>query len=152
YLYNQLKDFANAAKAGEAEIATGQVPDSELKGLKRTLVDLYFLSHQGPKGISAAKEYMAKYGADEKLLQAIANQAYADKDYAAAFDASEKMIRGSESAGSRPSEDALRIYMGSAFYLNKKDVYSSSLEKLVTYYPKAEYWVKLLDNLPLRQG
>ncbi len=153
YLYTQLKDYANAAKAAEAVLTTGLSSAEEAKQYKHDIAVFYFCGKtKAPRVSPPPRNTWRNTGSDDALLTQIANQAYRDRDYATSFDASEKLVRAAESAGQRPSESALSIYMGSAFYLHRQDVYVSSLEKLVAYFGKGEYWTKLLDNLPAAQG
>jgi hypothetical protein len=157
YLYNQLKDYANAARAVEAVVATGQLSAEEIKTYKRQLALLYFAANATSKGVAAAKAYMAQYGNDDQLQLLIADQAYKAKDYANAAEAAEKIVRSAEANGKRPDEAALKIWAASEFFLrdgNQKaaDAYTAALEKLVTYYPKLDYWRDLLINVERRPG
>jgi hypothetical protein len=58
----------------------------------------------------------------------------------------------SESAGRAPPEDQLQLL--ATCYAKQKDdtAYAGALEKLVTYYPKKDYWVDLLSRVQRKQG
>ena len=156
YLYSQLRDYANAARATEAALATGQLTAEETKSYKRQLALFYFSANNTTKGVAAAKTYIAQYGNDDELLLQLAQQAYQGKDYASAADAAQKIVRGAEAAGRKPGEAALKLWMASEFYLHKNTGYSESyvaaLEKIVAYYPRPSYWHDLLVTVERKPG
>lgn len=157
YLYAQLKEYNNAAKAMEAIIATGLTTAEETKTYRRQIALLYFEAGNTAKGVAAAKDYLARYGDDPDLLLLLASSAYKGGDYANSSEAAQKIIRSAEAQGKKPDEDALVLLVNSEFYLKKTDAkradnYSAALEKLVSYYPKTAYWRDLLLNAESRPG
>jgi hypothetical protein len=158
YLYAQLKDYSNAARAMEAMIATGLLTAEEAKVYRRQIALLYFQGGNTAKGVAAAKDYLARYGDDPDLLLLLASQAYKGGDYASAAEAAQKVVRSAEEAGKRPDEDALALLVNSEFYLKRSvggkhvDAYAAALEKLVSYYPKPNNWHDLLLNAESRPG
>ncbi|MEP7058023.1 MAG: hypothetical protein ABI809_09665, partial [Caldimonas sp.] len=56
-------------------------------------------------------------------------------------------IQGAERSGTAPAEDRLKLLLNAALKLNDNNAYVYAIEKLVTYYPKKEYWVDLLTRL-----
>jgi hypothetical protein len=158
YLYAQLKDFANVARAMEAALATGLLTADETKLYRRGVAIYYFQGGNTAKGVAAAKDYIARYGEDSELLLLLASQAYKGGDYASAAEAAQKVVRSAEEAGKRPDEDALALLVNSEFYLKRSvggkhvDAYAAALEKLVSYYPKPNNWHDLLLNAESRPG
>ncbi|MCB1995457.1 MAG: hypothetical protein H6933_10310 [Burkholderiaceae bacterium] len=67
------------------------------------------------------------------------------KDAAAAVTAAEK-------AGQRPAEGDLLRLADAQQRLNNTNGYIQSLEKLVAYYPKKDYWTAYLGRLPRKSG
>jgi len=56
-------------------------------------------------------------------------------------------IQAAEKAGATPAEDRINLLMNAA--IKQKDIGAETfaLERLVSYYPKKEYWVTLLNRL-----
>ena len=52
-----------------------------------------------------------------------------------------------ERAGNAPGEDRLKLLVNATLKMNDTNGYVWALERLVTYYPKKEYWVDLLARL-----
>lgn len=157
YLYAQLKEYSNAAKAMEAIIATGLATAEETKTYRRQIALLYFEGGNTAKGVAAAKDYIQRYGEDPDLLLLLAANAYKGGDYGSASEAAQKIVRSAEAQGKKPDEDALVLLVNSEFYLKRSDPkrvdnYAAALEKLVTYYPKTNYWRDLLLNAESRPG
>jgi hypothetical protein len=158
YIYAQLKDYLNVARAMEAALATGLLTADEAKLYRRGIAIYYFQGGNTAKGVAAAKDYLARYGDDPELQLLLASQAYKGGDYASAAEAAQKVVRSAEDAGKRPDEDALVLLVNSEFYLKRSvggkhvDAYSAALEKLVSYYPKVGHWHDLLINAESRPG
>ncbi|MFO0970572.1 MAG: tetratricopeptide repeat protein [Gemmataceae bacterium] len=157
YLYAQLKEYNNAAKAMEAIIATGLPTADETKQYRRQIALLYFEGGNTAKGVAAAKDYLQRYGDDPDLLLLLAANAYKGGDYGSSAEAAQKIIRSAEAQGKKPDEDALVLLVNSEFYLKRTDPkhadnYAAALEKLVGYYPKTAYWRDLLLNAESRPG
>src|SRR5213076_2487839 len=55
-------------------------------------------------------------------------------------------IQAAERSGRAPGEDRLLLLQNCYAKLNDANAYAWVLEKLVTWYPKKEYWSDLLDR------
>ena len=49
-------------------------------------------------------------------------------------------MQGDEKAGRVPAEDRLKLLLNSAQRINDNSSYVMAMERLVTHYPKKEYW------------
>jgi hypothetical protein len=158
FLYAQLKDYSNVARAMEAALATGLLSAEEAKAYRRGVAIFYFQGGNIAKGVATAKDYLSRYGDDPELLLLLASQAYKGGDYASAAEAAQKVVRTAEEAGKRPDEDALVLLVNSEFYLKRSvggkhvDAHAAALEKLVSYYPSVSHWHDLLLNAESRPG
>jgi hypothetical protein len=56
-------------------------------------------------------------------------------------------ITAAERAGQAPAEDRLKLLLNAATKQGDNNAYVFAMEKLVTYYPKKEYWVDLLSRM-----
>jgi hypothetical protein len=73
-------------------------------------------------------------------------------DFAAIARDSGAAVAGAEQAGRRPGEDDLLRLADAQQRTNNMTGYGSSLEKLLAYYPKKEYWNAYLGRLPRKPG
>jgi len=72
---------------------------------------------------------------------------YLSGDYAGAIKELTVEIQAAERAGGPPPEDRLKLLLNAASKQNDNNAYVFAMEKLVTYYPKKEYWVDLLSRM-----
>lgn len=61
-------------------------------------------------------------------------------------------VSGAEQAGRRPAEDDLLRLADAQQRLNNTNGYVATLEKLLAYYPKKDYWSAYLGRLPRKPG
>ena len=72
---------------------------------------------------------------------------YLSGDFAGASKELMAEINAAERAGQAPAEDRLKLLLNSATKQGDNNAYVFAVEKLVTYYPKKEYWVDLLSRM-----
>src|SRR4029078_2191854 len=77
---------------------------------------------------------------------------YLSGDYAGAFKELTVEIKAAARAGSPPPEDGRKLLLNAASKQNDNNAYVFAMEKLVTYYPKKEYWVDLLSRMQRKQN
>jgi hypothetical protein len=61
-------------------------------------------------------------------------------------------VQAAEKAGRAPPEDRLQLLANVASKGNDRGAYVVALERLVTYYPKREYWADLLRRIESKPG
>ena len=72
---------------------------------------------------------------------------YLSGDFAGASKELIAEINAAERAGQPPAEDRLKLLLNAATKQNDNNAYVFAVEKLVTYYPKKEYWVDLMSRM-----
>ena len=72
---------------------------------------------------------------------------YLSGDFAGATKELMAEIQAAERAGTPPAEDRLKLLLNAALKQGDNNAYVFAMEKLVTYYPKKEYWVDLLSRM-----
>jgi hypothetical protein len=72
---------------------------------------------------------------------------YLSGDFAGASKELMAEISAAERAGQAPPEDRLKLLLNAATKQGDNNAYVFAMEKLVTYYPKKEYWVDLLSRM-----
>ena len=140
---------APAPASGPQEIRGALAPAEELAALKAVAVaQLQRKDHAG--AIASAQRYV-KAGGAEADMRPLLVQAYVETgDYANAARELQWEIQAAERAGRPPGEDRLLLLQDCYAKLNDANATAWVLEKLVTYYPKREYWADLLDRTQKR--
>ncbi len=150
---------AAAQRAGESAIAigaleaiAGKVGGAELGQIAEQLASAYAQQRNNGK----ASEWLAKavaagnHSASIKQLQSYLQSV--SGDYGAIARDAGAAISAAEQAGRRPEEgDLLRLADAQQRSANNAG-YSHTLEKLLSYYPKKDYWNAHLSRLPRKPG
>ncbi|HEV2701155.1 MAG TPA: hypothetical protein VGV09_05970 [Steroidobacteraceae bacterium] len=118
--------------------------------LKRLVVAAAYLNYQiqnYDKTIEFGTRAVKEGYAPPQLQQAIAQAYYLKND----FKGTDRFVRGVVDAqiksGGMPSDEILNLGLSSCIKLNDDACESRWLELLVTYHPKPDYWIDLLDSL-----
>lgn len=143
-------DMGTAIQALES--VAGKVSGAEAGQVAEQLASAYAQQRNNAK----ASEWLAKAvaagnnSASLKQLQAYLQST--SGDYAAIAKDAAAAVSGAEQAGRRPDEgDLLRLADAQQRTSNHAG-YSGTLEKLLTYYPKKDYWNAHLARLPRKPG
>jgi tetratricopeptide (TPR) repeat protein len=144
-------DNATAIQAFEAAYATGKLSPTEQAQVAASLAHAYVQA----KDTAKAQAWLAKaQQADPNNAQLKQLQAYLQGqsgDYAAIARDAAAAVGAAEQAGQRPAEaDLLRL--ADAYQRSNHPAYNATLEKLLAYYPKKDYWAATLARLPRKAG
>jgi hypothetical protein len=108
------------------------------------------------KNNAKASEWVAKARAaganSASLNQLAAFLQGASGDYSQIQRDAQAAVAAAEKDGRRPSEDDLLRLADAARRTNNNAVYSNTLEKLVIYYPKKDYWSAHLASIQRKPG
>ncbi len=140
-------DNATALDALLAVVASGKAPAEEQKKLIFAVGDLYY--HKPDYGQAAAwfNRYLKEGGGDPAAHDYLVQSYYLNNDFAHASEELQANLATQEKAGAAPTETQLKLLFSIAARQNDKAAYVLALEKMVTYYPKKEYWNDLLNRL-----
>ena len=144
-------DHVATIQAFEAVVASGRLPPAEQAQVAESLAYAYAQT----KDFAKAQAWIAKAqqaGSNSAQLKQL--QAWMQSqsgDYAAIAREAAAAVSAAEQAGQRPAEaDLLRL--ADAQMRSNSPGYGATLEKLLAYYPKKEYWVAVLGRLPRKSG
>ncbi len=152
YIINRLRGLASANVAKEADarkyleaaLATGQAPASESLRIYEILAQIASKT----KDYKATTTYAAKALADGSTFPDMrfiyAQAAFMIDDFPTAIRETKTLVAETEKAGGKPTETQLRILAGSYYKSGDKPGYAAALEKLVSLYPKREYWADVV--------
>ncbi|MES2015720.1 MAG: tetratricopeptide repeat protein [Pseudomonadota bacterium] len=136
----------------ESLIAGGRLAKKEQVNFIAAVADHYFALPDHVKAIAWFKRYQAESDSPERVRRKLSRSYYTLKDYPNAMIELDKLVAEAEAAGVAPELHDLTLRANVQFTLKDKVAYGQSLETLVKYYPKDEYWADLLHRLPNKPG
>jgi hypothetical protein len=137
-------DNAAAAQAFESVYASGKLSGAEQGQIAESLAFTYSQMKNWTKASEWVQKAQAHGGGSPQLRQLQTYLMSQSGDYAGVARESGASVAAAEAAGRRPAEDDL-LRLADA-YLHTKNAagQASTLEKLLAYYPKKEYWIDML--------
>src|SRR5882762_7160860 len=141
-----------AAKAFEEITGSASAADTERRQFAAAAAGQYYIAKDYAKAAELAARY-AKLGGTDKSVHTIHVQAlYLGNNFAAAAKAISADVEAEEDASRTPAEEQLQLLANA--YLQQRDTagYAKALEKLVTHYPKRDYWLNLVHGIGTRPG
>jgi hypothetical protein len=147
----RVGDNATVVQAFESVHASGKLSGAEQAQVAESLAFAYSQLKDNAK----AQQWIAKAqqggsnSAQLKQLQAwLQGQS---GDYGAIARDAAAAVSAAEQAGQRPPEAEL-LRLADAYQRSNHPAYNATLEKLLAYYPKKEYWAAALGRLPRKPG
>jgi len=145
--YVRTGNYADAAKVMEAEIDDGFVPQSELQGLVRGLAQVNYQIKNYEKAIEFGNRAIKGGFADEELRTLVGQAYYLKGDWKGTLHFEEGQVENVIKEGRTPKSEALQLILSACAKLNDQPCETRALERVVTYYPKPDYWYQLLFTL-----
>ena len=145
-------DTDTAIKALETTINSGRLTPADQLKLIEALAGTAYRAKDYAKAQNWAKRYLKEGGTNSTMRSLLGQTQYLAGDYAGAIKQLNVEIAASETAGNTPEEDRLQLLANCYLKLNDKAGYVVTLEKLVTYHPKKEYWADLLARIQRKSG
>ena len=145
-------DPGAAASAFEAAAGAAAAPDAERRQFLAAAAGQYYLAKDYAKAAEAAVRYARQGGTDKSVRTIHVQSLYLGNNFAAAAKAISADVEAEEDAGKTPAEEQLQLLTNA--YLQQRDTtgYAKAMEKLVTYYPKRDYWLNLVHGIATRPG
>ena len=143
-------DADTAARAFES-LSAGMGGAEKLRTIE-SIAGTYYRGKEYAKAQQWYARYFREGGTSSANRTLMIQTQYLAGDLAGASKELMAEIQGAERSGAVPSEDRINLLMNAA--VRQKDVTAEAfaLERLVTYYPKKEYWVTLLSRLQRKPG
>lgn len=140
---------ATAAAALEAAAANAPSGKSQLLAAAS---GQYYGAKNYAKAAETAEHYKAEGGTDPGVHQIYVQSLYLSANYAQAGKTLRNDIQANEMIGQEAPEQSLQMLADIANRLKDNAGYVSALEKLVTSYPKRDYWRALVYAVATRPG
>jgi tetratricopeptide (TPR) repeat protein len=138
-------DADTAARAFEAISTTVAGPD-KLR-MVESIAGTYYRAKEYAKAMQWYQRYFREGGTSGANRTLLIQTQYLSGDFAGASKELMAEIQAAERNGTAPAEERINLLMNAA--VKQKDIAGETfaLERLVSYYPKKEYWVTLLNRL-----
>ena len=142
-----------AEKSFESVFASGKMSDADQGRVAASLASVYYRNGNYKASVTWAGKALKANPGDAATRTLLIQGLYLSGDYAAAAREALADIQASEKAGQAPPEDRLQLLANCyAKQGNDPAGYAGALERLVTYYPKKEYWADLLQRVGEKPG
>ena len=139
-------DYDTASKAFESVI--DKVPAGEKAKIAEALAGAEYRAGRYAKSMQWARQA----GDSPAMQQLIVSAAFQTGDYATVTRSLSANIAADEKAGRKPTDTELQTLASAYQRQNNTAGYASTIEKLLNYYPKKEYWTDILARLPRKPG
>ena len=140
-------DADTAAKSFETLKATGRLPAAEQLRMLESLTGSFYRAKEYAKAATWGKRYLAEGGTNGQIRTLVIQSQYLSGDYAGATKELVGEVHADDRAGRVTPEDRLNLLLNSAQRVNDNNAYVLAMERLVTHYPKKEYWADLLTRV-----
>jgi hypothetical protein len=153
FLIERLR-IAAASGAGEVDTAarsfeaiSGRISGADRIRMVESIAVGYYRAQQYAKAMQWGQRYFKEGGTSGSIRTMLIQSQYLSGDFAGASKELIAEINAAEKAGQPHAEDRLKLLLNAATKQNDNNAYVFAVEKLVTYYPKKEYWVDLLSRM-----
>ena len=140
-------DVDTAARSFEVISASGGVPAADKIRMVESIAGGYYRAKEYSKAMQWYQRYFREGGTSGANRTLMIQTQYLSGDFAGASKELVAEIQAAERNGATPAEDRINLLMNAA--VRQKDIAGETfaLERLVSYYPKKEYWVALLNRM-----
>jgi tetratricopeptide (TPR) repeat protein len=145
-------DNATAIRAFESVMASGTVKGAEAAQVAESLAFAYSQQRNWPKTTEWANRAQELGSTSPQLRQLVTYVQSQTGDFAAIAREAQAAITAAEQAGRRPAEDDLLRLADAQQRTNNTAGYLATFEKLLTHYPKKEYWNAYLARVMRKPG
>jgi hypothetical protein len=147
YAYGRTNDLPNAEKSMEANMTSQYTPQSELADRAKRLAIINYQLKNYDKAIDFGTKAIKGGENDEQTYTVVSQAYYLKNDFKNTKTFTEQYIDSEIKAGKAPKEDTLLLEQSACAKLDDEDCITKTLEKLVTYHPKTEYWQNLVYSM-----
>jgi hypothetical protein len=140
-------DMDTAARSFETLNGTGRVAGPDKVRMLESIAVGYYRAGQYAKSIQWSQRYFKEGGTSPAIRTMLIQSEYLGGDFAGAQRDLMAEVQAAEHSGTPPAEDRLKLLLNAATRQGDNNAVVYATEKLVTYYPKKEYWVDLMSRM-----
>jgi len=147
FAYVKTNNYAEAAKAWEAELDDGFTPQADIAQKTRELAVISYQLKNYDKAIDFGNRAIKGGFADDQIRTLVAQSYYLKGDYKNTQKFQAAIIESQIKAGQTPSNESLMLLYSACQKLQDEECTNRTMEKLVTYHPTSDAWAQLLYNV-----
>lgn len=147
FVFVRTSSYAEAAKALEAGLNSGFLPQEDVGQRVRALAQVNYQIKNYDKAIEFGNRAVKGGYADADLYTLIGQAYYIKGDYKGTLRFVDDFVSDQEKRGQTPKEQSLQLILSSCLKLNDDACTTKALERLVSLYPKPEYWQNIIYSL-----
>jgi len=140
-------DADTAARSFEALSSSGRVSGPDKLRMIESISGSYYRVGQYAKAMQWGQRYFREGGTSPAIRTMLIQSQYLSGDFAGATKELTAEIQSADRSGTPPPEDRLKLLLNAATRQGDNNAVVFAMERLVTYYPKKEYWVDLLSRM-----
>jgi hypothetical protein len=140
-------DIETAGKAFDAISGSPKLGAADKLRMMESLAGSSYRAGNYARAMQWSQRYLREGGTSGSIRTLLIQSQYLSGDFAGVQKELTGEIQATERAGSAPAEERIKLLMTAALKQNDTGGYVYAMEKLVTYYPKKEYWTDLLSRL-----
>jgi outer membrane protein assembly factor BamD (BamD/ComL family) len=145
-------DAETAARSFEAISGSSRIAAPDKLRMIESIAGSYYRQQQYAKAMQWGQRYFREGGSSGAVRTMLIQSQYLSGDFAGAAKELMAEVQAAERGGNAPAEDRLKLLLNAASKQGDNNAYVFAMEKLVTYYPKKEYWVDLLSRMQRKPG
>ncbi len=146
--YAGAGDAMAAARAFESAAALPGAPAAERTTLLSAAAGQYYSGRDYAKAAAISGRYLKDGGTDATMRTIYVQSLYLSGDYAATAKALSAELQGQK----KPSEEQLQMLAQAYLKLNDQAAYGKTVERLLSNYPKKEYWQSVIYAVKQQPG
>jgi len=158
FVYVRTQQYPEAAKALEAGLTDGFLSEADQQVRLKALAQVNYQIKNYDKAIEFGDKVIKAGQADDDMITLVSQAYYIKGDYPGTMKFVNEYNEGLIKAGKTPKEQSLNLVLSSCLKLedqNKSpdpECATKALERMVSYYPKPDYWQNLLYSLFQQAG
>jgi TolA-binding protein len=152
FVYTRTQKYPEAIKALEPGLDDGFLKKGQIPQRVRQLLTLSYQTKNYDKVLDFGNRAIKGGYADDDIYTWMGQAYYLKGNYKGAIKFVETYVDGQVKAGKKPKEQSLLLIQTSCSKLDDASCSQRTFERLVTYYPKTEYWQNLVSAMYRQQS
>jgi tetratricopeptide (TPR) repeat protein len=149
---SQSGDAATAQSIFTQELNSGQATGVEAQKMMLGLVSIAFKQKNYPQVVYWSDRYLKAGGTDPAMHTYLIQGYYLQGKYADAEKLQQAQIAQETHGGRPPEEGQLQLLYSCQSKLGDKLGQLATIKQLITFYPKPDYWLNVIDNVRAKPG
>jgi tetratricopeptide (TPR) repeat protein len=151
YAYVKTNNLADAAKVIEGDLDSQFVTPPEKQKRIRQLIQIHYTLKNYDKVLSLGDRAVKENFADDEILTWMGQAYFLKGDYKNASKFIDSQVQAQIKAGKKPKEQLLNLVQNACIKTDDSACLQKVYERLVTYYPKPQYWQNLMSAMYRQQ-